>query len=188
MKMLFFVLSLWSSLLANNIEDKMRAMVKEVKEAVQDENSPDLKAVERIIQQYCNMDAICTDVAKPYLLQETKSMDREAKKAYIASFLTTFKSVYSAYLARVWASKTNAQTFKNYDLDACKVDGDNVQLAFTNKSNQEKSYIMLILKGESIVSIKFGSKKDNMIDPISADRANCQEGVSKGKTPSEIFA
>lgn len=174
---------------ADNIESKMRTMVEEVQKALQNEDSPDIKGVESIIQNYCNMDTVCTTVAKPYLLQKTKDMDREAKKTFIADFLPSFKPVYTAYLARVWASDNNAKTFKNYKLASCTVNDKDVFLTFVNEKSNEKSYIALVLDDKSlIVSIKFGTDKANMIDPIAADRDNCQAGASKGEAPEKTFA
>ena len=177
----------YSSLYAESLETRFRTMVDEVKAALDNEKKANNKAVEKIIQRYANMDAICTYVAASYLRQETSGMDLAAKKVYIANFLETFKPVYTAYLARTWTSENNAKTFKDFTLVECTVKGKTVDMQFKD-STDKPSYIVLELDDKNLIrSIKFGERQ-NLVDPISADRGSCESGVSQGKKPQDIFS
>lgn len=172
---------------ATDTEAKFRDMVGEVKAAVQGD-TPNLKELEGIITRYFNMDIICTNVAKSYLLQKTKGKDADAKKSFVGIFLESFKPVYTSYLARVWTADSNRETFREYDLKSCQVKGSDVRMTFKNKEDQN-SYIILMIDDKGLItSIKFGKDRQNMVDPISADSGSCAAGVSDGKKPQDIFS
>lgn len=172
---------------AGDIETKFQNMVNEVQTAVQGD-TPDLKTLERIIAESCNMDVICPTVAKSYLLQKTKGMDFDAKKDFISKFLNDFKPIYTAYLTRVWTADSNRETFKTYKLKSCTVKNHEVKMNFENESGQNSYIYFKIDNQDLITSIRFGKDRQNMIDPISADSGSCAAGVSKGEEPKDIFS
>lgn len=172
----------------DQLESKFHGMVNEVRGALEGA-TPDFNAIEKIIKMYCNMTRVCTYVAAAHVREQTKSMDVEAKKKFLSDFLEGFEPVYTSYLARVLGSDTNAKTFKEYELLEVKnLNGTRIEMKFQNKSSKELTYIMLDLdKNELITSIQFGSK-NNLVNPISADRGSFESSVNRGKEPKDIFA